>query len=255
MPSQPYKLLLLDLDGTLVRADGAISSRVSAAVLKASETLSVSIATGREKRHVIQYAAELGLTAPQVSDNGALILEPATGEPLWSAPMGATSVKAISRHLLGLGVAMIATHPGGTTPTGADISRFNTIRISALDLGEEAADAIVSHFTRSPDVHVVKVFLPYNGLWAVDFTRSGVSKAGALRRLAAMAGVAPAQVVSAGDSYNDLDMLQVSGLRVVMGDAPEELKALADYLAPTAEEDGLAVALEEFVLPLVSGPA
>jgi hydroxymethylpyrimidine pyrophosphatase-like HAD family hydrolase len=56
-------------------------------------------------------------------------------------------------------------------------------------------------------------------------------------------------MIAAGDSYNDLPLLEVCGLRIVMGDAPDELKAIADYVAPSIDEDGLAVAIEEFVLP------
>ena len=98
-------------------------------------------------------------------------------------------------------------------------------------------------------MNVVKVFLPYNGLWAVDFTRWGVDKAAGTRRLAQMIGVDVRDMVAAGDSYNDLPLLQLCGLSIAMGDAPQELKAVADYVAPPAEEDGLAVAIEEFVLP------
>ena len=56
-------------------------------------------------------------------------------------------------------------------------------------------------------------------------------------------------MVAAGDSYNDIPLLQQCGLGIAMGGAPDELKAIADYVAPTVEEDGLAVAIEEFILP------
>ena len=56
-------------------------------------------------------------------------------------------------------------------------------------------------------------------------------------------------MAAVGDSYNDLPLLNVCGLRIAMGDAPEELKAIAHYVAPSAEEDGLAVAIEEYLLP------
>ena len=56
-------------------------------------------------------------------------------------------------------------------------------------------------------------------------------------------------MAAAGDSYNDIPMLRVCGVGIAMGDAPQELKDIADYVAPPASEDGLAVALEEFLLP------
>ena len=77
-----YRLLLLDLDGTLLGRDGRISLRVADAVRWASAKLMVSIATGREIQDVRRFASELGLTAPQICDNGALILDPTTGSPL-----------------------------------------------------------------------------------------------------------------------------------------------------------------------------
>ncbi len=67
--------------------------------------------------------------------------------------------------------------------------------------------------------------------------------------LAELAGVAPHQMIAAGDSYNDLPMFRACGLGVAMAGAPDELLALADYVAPSVDEDGLAVAIDEFVLP------
>ena len=64
-----------------------------------------------------------------------------------------------------------------------------------------------------------------------------------------IAGADQSQITAAGDSYNDVPLLKAAGLRIAMGDAPDELLALADYIAPPVEEDGLAVAIEEFVLP------
>ena len=83
----------------------------------------------------------------------------------------------------------------------------------------------------------------------MDFTNAGVDKAAATRVLAQMLGVDAPLMVAAGDSYNDLPMLRLCGHSIAMGDAPDELKAIADFVAPTAEEDGLAVAIQEFVLP------
>ena len=64
-----------------------------------------------------------------------------------------------------------------------------------------------------------------------------------------MLDIDPSQIIAAGDSFNDLPLLAACGAGIAMGDAPEELKAIADYVAPRVDEDGLAVALEDFVLP------
>ena len=68
------------------------------------------------------------------------------------------------------------------------------------------------------------------------------------------AGANAAQTIAAGDSYNDVPLFQASGHRIAMADAPEELKAMADFIAPSVDEDGLAVAIEDFALPLLGTP-
>ncbi len=97
--------------------------------------------------------------------------------------------------------------------------------------------------------YVVKASLPYNGLWAVDFTRTGVTKATGVKELARMLGTSADRMIAVGDSFNDAPLLEVCGLGVAMGQAPDELKAIADFVAPSVDEDGLATAIVEFVLP------
>ena len=58
-------------------------------------------------------------------------------------------------------------------------------------------------------------------------------------------------MVAAGDSYNDLPMLKACGFSIAMGSAPGEVKAIADFVAPTVDEDGLAVAINDYVLPRI----
>ena len=244
-----FKLLLLDLDGTLIGRDERISPRVARAVRRVSEKVLVSIATGREIGDVLRFARQLSLTAPQICDNGALLLDPASGEPLFSWPLGNVSSHRILSRLQHLGMDYIATHPGGTVrpPDGHGIEGL--VRISALDLHEDGADALVAEFADNAALEVVKAHLPYNGLWAVDFTRAGVNKGTAANWVQDWAGVGVEQTISAGDSYNDVPLFGASGLRIAMADAPGELKGLADYVAPSVDDDGLAVAIEDFILP------
>ena len=109
----------------------------------------------------------------------------------------------------------------------------------------------MSIFGNEDNLHVVKVYLHYNGWWAVDFTAAGVHKGEASRHLAEIQGMDTRQFIAAGDSYNDLPMLEAAGFRIAMASAPEEMKAIADFVAPPVEEDGLAVAIEQVVIPLL----
>ena len=247
-----YAALVLDLDGTLIGRDERISPRVAASIGSVLDSLKVSIATGREPADVLRFSRELGLTTPQISDNGALILDPSDASEVWSAPMGPRQAENIVTRLSSLNLVFIATHPGGTITDITDIPHWNLTRVSALDMDEKSADALVAEYVSNPALHTVKAYLPYNDSWAVDFTRNGVDKSTAVRRLAGLLGIDTRQMIAAGDSYNDLPLLEACGLRIAMGNAPDELKAIADYIAPTVDEDGLAVAIEEFVLPRLS---
>ena len=244
-----YKLLLLDLDGTLIGRDERISPRVARAVRRVSEKVLVSVATGREIEDVLRFARQLGLTAPQICDNGALILDPATGNPLSTWPLGDGPSTAVLERLHALGVDYIATHPGGALrpPDGRGVAGL--VRISALDLPDDGADRLVGDFADDTALEVVKAHLPYNGLWAVDFTRVGVNKGTAASWVQDWAGVGVEQTIAAGDSYNDVPLFRASGLRIAMADAPEELKGLADFVAPSVNEDGLAIAIDDFIMP------
>jgi hydroxymethylpyrimidine pyrophosphatase-like HAD family hydrolase len=243
------RALVVDLDGTLIDRSEKISDRVKQAVQQVSKKIPVSIATGRELAHVVDYAGQLGLDTPQICDGGATVLDPATGIATWCNPLEPGDAEQIVRLLHQTETPFIATYPGGSASEIGGVTHWNLIRVSALDISEEAAGSLAARFQSDGETQAVKVYLPYNDLWAVDFTRRGVDKAAAATVLSDMIGVELEQMVGAGDSYNDVPLLRVCGLAIAMGDAPDEVKAIADYVAPSAEEDGLAVAIEEFVLP------
>jgi hydroxymethylpyrimidine pyrophosphatase-like HAD family hydrolase len=81
----------------------------------------------------------------------------------------------------------------------------------------------------------------------------GINKVTATEWIASFLGLGLDTIVAAGDSYNDLPLLRSAALAIVMGDAPSELKSVADYIAPPVCEDGLAVAIEEFLIPRLDG--
>ena len=77
-----------------------------------------------------------------------------------------------------------------------------------------------------------------------------VNKGAALRYLAEdVLGLQPANVMAIGDNFNDLEMISYAGIGVAMGNAPAQVKAAAKWVAPSVEQDGVAAAIEEFVLP------
>jgi hydroxymethylpyrimidine pyrophosphatase-like HAD family hydrolase len=85
-----------------------------------------------------------------------------------------------------------------------------------------------------------------SGEW-VELLASGVSKASGLAMVAERLGLEPDEVWAVGDEWNDVPMFDWAGTAIAMGNAPEHVKAAADDVAPTAEEDGVAVVLEELL--------
>ena len=241
----------LDLDGTIIGPDELITPRVLDAIRRLSARIPVFIATGREPQDVFNYAGQLGLTGPQLSDGGAAILDPVACTHVWSANLGPELAPEVLGLVEQLDAHFVATHVQGTFRRVMDIPDWDIVRISALDLSREAAEELVQRFQTHPRMSVILASLPYNGLWAVDFTRSGVDKGNGIGRMGEMLGVEPATIACVGDSYNDLPMMRVCGLPIAMGGAPEELQALAKHVAPTVGEDGLAFAIDHYILPLV----
>ncbi len=240
--------MLVDLDGTLMVTD-EVSPRVAEAVAKVSSQIPVSIATGRRASDVREYAVRLGLSAPQICNGGATLIDPVSGEYLWNAHLRDNNAREIIETLDRESIPFIATHPKGDSEATSQIAFWDLTRISAMDISESRADELGSMFAGDPALNVVKVYLHYNGWWAVDFTAAGVHKGAAAIILAKRMGIEPRQFIAAGDSFNDLPMLEIAGLRIAMASAPREMKELADYVAPPVQQDGLAAAIEDVVLP------
>ena len=267
-PPARIRWAALDLDGTVLGPDERIADATLAAVRELAAAVPVLLATGREPGDVLRYSRQLGLSTPQVGDGGAAILDPVSGRHLWHSTLGAALAERIVRRLDAMGAAFVATHTGGAWWSLEQVAAWESvIRISALDLSPETAEALDAFFRNdtggndtgrndtgggNSGLHTVKAALPYNGLWAVDFTPEGVDKATGAARAGEMLGGLPLDALAAvGDSYNDLPLLRQCGLPIAMGNAPAIVRNAARHTAPPVEDDGLAYALRQWVLPAV----
>ena len=241
----------LDLDGTIIGPDEKISPAVHKAITRLSQHVPVFIATGREPADALHYARKLNLTTQQLCDGGANIIDPVRGISTWTEPLGIDSSEVVIAKLKEIGSAFVATHANGTARNFDDVPNWGLIRVSALDMDEKTADSLVDHFSRYDQITVIKAILPYNGLWAIDFTLAGVNKATGISQIGQTLGIDPSNMVAVGDSYNDLPMLVSCGISIAMGDAPEEVITAADFVAPLVENDGLAMAINSYVMPRV----
>jgi len=92
------------------------------------------------------------------------------------------------------------------------------------------------------------VYLTYSAPTYLEITRSGINKGEALKILATYLAIPLEHILVIGDSHNDISMFDIAGIAVAMGNAPEEVKAAANLVAPSNDEDGVAWVLRELVL-------
>ncbi len=258
--------VFLDLDGTILRPDQTISDPVREAVRRLAARVPVSIATGRELLETVDFAGDLGLGAPQICDGGGTIFAMPDGDVLWSLPLGPAGGEVLAR-LRSEGVRFFATHPRGAytdldgeiaalpwvTTDPAEARGLEFTRVAALNLSAERAAALARDLGEGLGITAARAYLPYNGLWGVDFTHRGADKGAAAARAAATAGIGLERCAAVGDSYNDLPMLTACGTSVAMGGAPPDVAGAADHVAPPVGRDGLAAAIDGVLMPLVPG--
>lgn len=262
-----YNLIAVDLDGTLFGEDLAIRPRVRDALGQAMERgVYVTLATGRAFPYTARVAARLGITTPLICYQGGLVKDPCTHQVLHAVTMPRSLVdEAI--HLAERDNLHLTVYAGDemyltelryprefydhwfTLPIRV-VNHLSTELpgepIKFLVIAEPpAADQILpvwkGHFEgRLGIVRSHRYFVEGNPL--------GVSKGEALARLASYLGIRREETIAIGDNDNDRSMIEWAGLGVAMGNAPADLQASADYVAPTVDADGVAEVIERFVL-------
>ncbi len=243
------KAALIDLDGTMVRAHLALAPRVRSAVSRLAQRIPVSIVSSRDHIVVRRFSAEAGLRALQISEGGARIFDPATGETPWLKTLSRGDAEAITGYLDRHGHAYSGVDGDRAIGSTAEIHEWRVTRITAISLTPERAREIAATYGELSEVHTSVIVRIDNGDWMVDFTHAEATKETAVHRYAELLGIDRAEVAGAGDSYNDLPLLRACGLRIAMGNAAPEVKAAAHYVAPTVDDDGLAVAIDEYLMP------
>ena len=215
----------------------------------------VFICTGRERWSTEKFARELGLTSLQISDNGAVIVDPMSGwELVWSASIRLVAATSIIEELGHRGLGFFANNADHIFRDLRSAEGHELSIISALDMASDSADEIINYFRDSEfaeDVQVTKSSLPYNGLWAVDFTPAGVDKGSALERVSDRLNICLDKIAAVGDSYNDIPMFKKCGFSLSMGEAPEQVQEFTDVTVPNQSDEGLIFAIEEIIRPAI----
>lgn len=257
------RLIALDVDGTIITHGGHLDARVHAAITACvSNGHHVVIATGRSVVATMPVLARLGVGhGYAVCSNGAVtlridprrpkgykILEKVTFDPRPALTLLRDELPEalVAVEDLGRGFMVSSPFPDGelmgdqrVVPWDALIAKRAT-RVT-LRMPDAEPEAFMAHIERI-GLHEVSYAVGWTA-W-LDINPEGVSKGSALEQLRRRLQVEPCDTVAVGDQRNDIEMLQWAARGVAMGNAPEEVQAIADEVTGTVEEAGLATVLE-----------
>lgn len=241
-----YKLIALDMDGTLLNEKQEISEENRIWMNKALEAgITVILSTGRGVQKVYPYCDQLRLNTPIVAVNGSEV---------WKAPR-----QLLKRHLLDVesirSLHAMAVRYDTWFWSYAVEGVFN--RDQWLDDLHAVQWLKFGYYTEN-DEHRARIleWLEAEGIYEItnshpfnlEINPKGISKASGIREVCALLGIGMDEVVAMGDSLNDMAMIREAGLGVAMGNAQEPLKAAADLVTVTNNENGVAKVIKEYVL-------
>lgn len=262
------QLLAFDLDGTTVNHDIEISPRVLGAVQAAmARGVRVTIATGRNVPGTRPFVEHFGVNTPVICQQGGLIYDFATETVLHEISLPhdmACELAALERDHPTWKAVMyqrdrIFVTDGPFFASLDGLVGFNPIVMSDLCAVLDGVDADKILFTVDPNeapaaMRIVKSLVGdranvvQSHAMFVEVNPLGADKGTALGMLATDLGIVREHVMAIGDQGNDATMVAWAGLGVAMDNANEVTKAVADWVAPSIDDDGAAVAIERFIL-------
>jgi Cof subfamily protein (haloacid dehalogenase superfamily) len=254
------RLILVDLDGTLVGADHTVSPRNAAALARATAAgARVVIATGRPVRFLAPVRASLGHSLA-LCYNGAIVLDLATDEVVEAHLLDGRVFQHAVESVRAEGVEFIVAvegmpdvgirgevgfrpdyeMPRGTLEEICDAGIVKGLIRATGDQFAAAWDAFSTGF--AGDLEVTRSGI--DGL--IEISRAGVSKGGVIDELARGWGIDPSEAIAFGDMPNDLEMFRWAGRSVAMGNAESEVKLAATEVGAHHDEDAVAQVLERW---------
>jgi len=255
------KLVALDVDGTIVDHTNSLSAPVKDAILAIRDQgIPVVIATGRAVPGVYDVLDKLGFREGLgIASNGSVVFEVDPFEVVHTTTFDAR--EAVKRVLERVPEALVAVEEVGV---GYRVNRaFPKGEITGKIILDEVERMVSQPVTRvvvrAPDhdreefsalvedlgLDGTNYYIGYTA-W-LDLAPEGVSKASGLEEVCRRIGLTAADVLAVGDGNNDVEMLQWAGRGVAMGQAPEDLLAVADHVTGTVEDDGLADELRRWL--------
>jgi HAD superfamily hydrolase (TIGR01484 family) len=241
-----YKLIALDMDGTLLDDEQRISLENRKWINNAVEAgINVCFSTGRGIQDVLPYGVDLNLKTPIVTVNGSEVWEKPNVllnryflETKWVERMHQLAVEHDAFYW---GFTVEGLHRKDHWHVNLKSSEW--LKFGLHTGNDESRNAIYEEIA-SWDVIEITNSHPLN----IECNPKGINKASGLQEVCTLLGIQMSEVVAIGDSLNDVAMIRASGLGVAMGNAQDEVKKIADMVTAANNEDGVAKVIQNYVL-------
>lgn len=259
------KLVISDMDGTLIDRDEILTDKaIKIAEQLRKKKILFTIATGRAECMAADYVKKMNIQIPYIACNGATIMKGDTVLQRNQIPL--KGLKALMEKADSMNMSLVYTASGSEyvyretpwirrqqvefnryfhvhVPSEGEWENLQIDKLMIMDEVREGAIAIMEDMCRElPDIYG---FTRYTNK-SVEVVSRDSTKASALKEVAALLNIPPAEVLAMGDHQNDIEMLEYSGIGAVVGNATEEAKNAADYVASGRCIDGVQEIVEKF---------
>jgi len=262
-----YKMLALDLDDTLLREDLTISEGNKQAIRQAIDKgVKVVIATGRMFDSALPYLKQLNLNLPVVSCQGAMVKSSINNEILYYRPAPLVELKQVIEECERENIYMqvygdhgyfmnqdnewsnmygeLTGVYGKAVGKISDFLDFDPLKLLLIDRPESIAQKHAHYHQQLQNKVNVFISKPFY----LEFTNLEATKGHALTYLSEQYGITMDEVIAVGDSQNDIHMIEMAGLGVAVENARDEVKACAQVIAQSNENDGVAHVIKQYIL-------
>ena len=268
------KLLVLDIDGTITGDSNTLSVTVKEVIAAVqAKGIKVAIATGRMYCSALRFHQEIGSTLPLIAYQGAWIQDPGNDKIHRHLPVSREITQQLLEYFEQPDLrSLLSVHfyindqlyvREITKETDNYQQRCGVTAIPVGDLGQLLDHEPTKILALSEDANLTQqlladlrlrykptdLYMTTSVPTFLEAANTHVNKGNAVRFLAEeMLGLESHHVMTIGDNFNDVEMLSYAGISVAMGNAPPEVQAIANWVAPNIELDGAAVAIEKFLL-------
>lgn len=266
-----YKLIALDMDGTLLKRDKSISSQTKEALNAArNKGVKIVLASGRPIEGLNRYLEELDLIRDDeyvLSYNGALVQNIKTKEIIAGNVLKGSDLKTLQRLSEKLGVfihafskseGLIVEVMNEYTQIEADINGINITQKDFVNINNNEDMIKIMMIDSKENIDYAYENLPndikekYTVVRSADifleFLNKDSNKGIGLELLINHLGIKSEEVIAVGDAGNDVHMIEYAGLGVAMGNASDDVKKVSNYITNSNEEEGVTKVIQEFVL-------